>query len=255
MFKMNKIILFFLLLIHVDSFASKEELKKIFDNGNIAYQKADYTTAIDNYKSIINKGYSNSQVYFNLGNSYFKLKDFPNSILYYEKAYKLNSSDGDIRHNLKLANKNITDKIEPIPDFFMKRLWLDLVFSQKIDSWAILSLVALFLALLLFILFFLSGNPSLKKTGFYSAFLFLFLSLLTYALAWQQENFLNENNNAIIFESSLTVKSAPDEKSTALFVIHEGTKVIITETLGEWNKVKLENGNMGWIKSKTFQII
>lgn len=251
----SNILLLILLIINLNSFASKNELTDIFNIGNTAYKNADYSLAVEKYKSIINKGFVNYQVYFNLGNSYFKLKDYPSAILYYEKAYKLNAADEDIKHNLKLANKNITDKIEPVPDFFMKKLWLNLLLSFKIDTWAFLSLLFLFFGLALFIIFIVFNNIVIKKIGFYTACISLFGGILSFILAYQQKSFLTESNSAIIFEESLTVKSAPDEKSTQLFVIHEGTKVKIIDSLGEWNKVKIENGNIGWIKSTTFQKI
>lgn len=252
---MKKIVLLlFLLVIKLAVFGSENQIA-LFESANKAYQTGNFEEAAKQYKTITEQGVSTYQVYFNLGNSYFKLKEYPLAILYYEKAQKLNPADEDIKHNLKLANKNITDKIEPLPEFFLEKLWNSMMLSKEVDSWAINSILFLFLSCGLFILYFMSTSTGLKKLGFYSAVIAFVFGLFSFVLGYQEKSYLTNQSSAIIFESSLTVKSAPDENGTKLFVIHEGTKIQILETLGEWNKVILENGNAGWIKSGTFETI
>lgn len=235
--------------------ADNTDLNSLFEKGNNFYQKSDYEAAAKTYEEIIKQGYESAELYYNLGNTYYKTGKIPNAILFYERAKKLAPNDEDINFNLKIANLQIIDKINPMPEFFLKRWWNNIADLLPANDWAWLAILILFCLLILIIVSLLSYNLGLKKiTLFLSAVLFI-ISCLSFLLARYQYKHLLNKNKAIIFTPSAYVKSSPNEKSIDLFILHEGTKVEINDVLGEWEKIKLINGNIGWVKSHNLEII
>lgn len=235
----------FLLLASSSGFAQSESKLK---DANTAYKEGRYADAILLYEQIINEDKKSSdEAYYNLGNAYFKLTDYPNAILNYERALRFAPSDEDILFNLELANEKIEDKIEAIPQLFYKRWFLSIRNQSGQDFWAILFLIFLSFSVLFLGGFFLSNKTGIKKTGFYGSILSLIIAFVFLAFAFSMHRWQNKAKEAIVFAGSVSVKSSPVESGTGLFVIHAGTKVQITDELGEWKRVKLADGNEGWM--------
>ena len=224
-------------------------------SGNEAYKAEKYEQAIGAYQSILNENMESVEVYFNLGNAYYKIGDLANSILYFEKAKLLAPDDEDIQFNLDLANKFVVDQIDPLPQpFFVK--WINqLTAKLTADQWGIMSLILFILALSLGTVFFISGKPGLKKLSFSFGIVFLIISATTFGFGTKEKNKVLKHNTAIIFAPTVTVKASPDNSGTALFVIHEGLKVQIIEELGSWIEIKIADGNTGWIKKELLEKI
>jgi tetratricopeptide (TPR) repeat protein len=219
----------------------------IIDSGNAAYAKGNYDKAITFYNSFTTSGYQSAQAYYNLGNCYYRKADYANAILNYEKAKALNPSDADIQFNLQLANLKTTDKITPDSSFFLSNWWHNFVdtFSEK--GWALICILLFVLGLGLIAGYFVSRNMVLRQLGFWGGVLLLVLSLTTFFFSREQYNALTVHDTAIVMSGSVTVKGAPEEKSTPLFVIHDGAKVWIIKSEGEWTEIKIANGNQGWL--------
>jgi len=225
-------------------------------DANKAYTASDFKKAVLLYEQVINEQkLESSALYYNLGNSYFKLTDFPNAILNYNRALRLNPDDADIQNNLNLANAKIQDRIEPIPELFYFRWAKQLRNALSIDTWAICFLVFLFLSAFGWVFYIIGATVGTKKTGFYVGFLFLFFSLFTLALAWSAKHYKATVKEAIVFSGSVSVKSSPAESGTSLFVVHAGTFVSITDQVGDWVKVKIPDGNEGWILATDLEVI
>jgi tetratricopeptide (TPR) repeat protein len=218
----------------------------IYSKANAFYQKNDYQNAIKEYEKIIQEGFESPEVYFNLGNAYYKTNDYASAILNYERAKRLAPDDEDILFNLKLANLNVIDKVEPIPPFFMKAWW---------NEWAIVNIVLLTLTVLAGILFLMSASGSLKKILFFIAAIFLVSFGLSFSLAQTRNNLQSNSNEAIVFAPSSYIKSSPSDKSIDLFILHEGTKVKILDKVGAWKKIRLANGEEGWIMGNDVKVI
>lgn len=219
------------------------------------YNEGDYQAALEIYQTVLDNGYESAELYYNLGNTYFKLKQIPKAILYYEKARKLAPHDDDIEYNLRIANTLITDKIEPLPRFFLYTWWDKLVIALSVDQWALVGVVAYFLLLLMVVVLLFSRQIWLKKLSFSFSILFLLVFLLSVILANQQYKYFLHRTEAIVFTPTVMVKSSPRENSTDIFVIHEGTKVTITNQVGEWYEIKIADGNKGWIKESDIEKI
>lgn len=233
------------ILVSISSFASDD----LFEKANKAYNNSDYTSAITLYDSILTKGLESSELYYNLGNCYYKAQDWVNAIWHYEKSLKLDKNYKTIQ-NLELANLKIIDRIEEIPQLFYIKWWSNFVSIFNTLSWQLISIIIIWLALIVKIL---SQFINYKKEHFLSIlYSFALISIFATYSSYQ----LNiTKQEAIIFASSIVVTNAPSINSTNLFTLHSGTKIEILDTIGEWINIKIANGNEGWIKKREIKEI
>lgn len=244
----------FLLLVLFTAFsvsAQENELKQAEES----YTKEDYGKAIELYESALNKYGESAAVYYNLGNAYYKANKIAPAVLNYERALLLAPGDGDIRFNLQMARQKAVDQIEPLDTFFLSKWFNRIQDMGSADGWATLALVCFLLFIGCLILFFFSRKLLLKKGGFYAGIVLLVIVLVANIFAARQKTDLENRSTAIVFAPTVTVKSSPNESGTDLFILHEGTKVAIKSTLGEWSEIVLEDGNVGWMPSSKIEII
>ena len=229
-----------------------QDLRAIIEEGNKAYTEGLYPDAIDYYKQVADAGFESPELFYNLGNAYFKLNDYPHAILWYERARRLDPGNEDIDYNLNVANSKIADKIDPLPDLFYVRWYWSIVNLFPINTWAIQTIVCFILTLVAISLYFISRRLFLRKTGFRAAILFLALTLFILLFSVSGYHRMKTLHEAIVFDPTITVKSSPDEKSVDLFVIHEGTKVQLLDKIGEWYEIRIANGSVGWLPKDSF---
>lgn len=220
----------------------------LFLNAQNAYKNQDYMKAIASYQQIIANDAIAAEVFYNLGNCYFKTDSIGKAIQYYEKARKLIGDDEDLMHNLKMAHNKTVDKIEPMPEFVVTSTWKNIVNFNTADTWANYALINFALVFLALILFQLAKQSSLKKTFFGCSILLALITIMFYMLAKSRTNADNSINQGVVIVGSAAIKSAPQSTSTDLFVIHEGTVFKILENQSGWFKIRLDNGNLGWIQ-------
>ena len=238
---------FMLFLMQHHSFA-QQHLQNIAQEAQKAYNDGQYFYAIELYDSIIQQGYGSAALYYNLGNCYFKTNQMPNAILFYEKAKKLSPADEQINFNLNLANTLITDKIDALPQLFYERWWQALYSMFFMDIWARITVTSVFLLFFSLAVYLITNTLFIKKLSFWLCLVFIIISVFSFIFAQKQYNHTFNRQAAIVFSPRVTAKSSPDDNSIDLFVIHEGTKVILKDNLGDWCEIKLANGNVGWIK-------
>ena len=225
------------------------------EKANRAYTAGSYQAAADLYLKLTEAGYGSPVLYYNLGNAYFKMNDFARAILWYERARKLDPSSEDIDFNLNVANTRIADKIEPIPVFFLKKWLAGLVWLFSADTWAMAGIIALVAALAGFVLYQVSRVLFLRKAGFWGGTGLLTVSLLMLILAWSSHRIERSTSEAIVFAPTITVTSSPNEQSTDLFVLHEGTKVRLLDQISGWYEVRIANGSVGWLPVEALEKI
>ncbi|MHA4896164.1 tetratricopeptide repeat protein [Pedobacter sp. PWIIR3] len=240
--------LFILLLLLPFVCAASENSAAIFNDANTAYTKGQYELALKRYQQLLDSGFNSKEVYYNLGNANYKLNNFAPAILNYEKAYKLAPGDEDIQMNLRLANLKITDKIEAVPEFFLKKWWIGFITSFSLQLWSALGVMFFLLGFALMIVYLFSLQLAVKRTSFYSGLTLILVGLICLGIASAQDNYFEQHKEAIVFNGVVNVKSAPNEKQKTLFIVHEGTKVRITDSRSEWVKIELPNGNVGWME-------
>lgn len=223
---------------------------KLFDEANKLYTSEKYAEALKNYKELTNLGYISSELYFNIGNTYYKMDSLASSILWYERAKLLNPADKSIDANLKIANSRTIDKIEPLPKMLISTVWTKLLGYFSLNIWSMIVISLSLITSLLFFLYFKSNTIFVKKLFFFSGILsFLsFLLVLYFALQALKLNDKTHLKKAIVFSEYVNVKSTPSESGVNLFVLHEGTSVYIKQELNGWLNVSIENGNEGWMQ-------
>ncbi|MDR1525727.1 MAG: tetratricopeptide repeat protein [Tannerella sp.] len=220
-----------------------------------AYTSEQYDRATELYESVL-KNYGDSfELYYNLGNSYYKMGKTAHAILNYERALLIKPGDGDVRFNLEMAKQQTVDKIEPLQDFFLKKWFRSVQNLISVDSWATAGILCFVLFICCLVLFFFSKWMRLKKMGFYLGILLFVVIIFANIFAYNQKEELINRNGAIVFSPTVTIKSSPDNSGTDLFVLHEGTKVFIRNTVGDWHEIALEDGNIGWINKKDITVI
>ena len=223
--------------------------------GDSAYMQNDYASAIQIYEKLLEHGVS-AEVYYNLGNSYYKSDDIARAILNYERALLLKPGNADIRANLEIARSKTIDKVTPIPEVFFVTWVKSLMNTLYADTWGRLGIVFFFLLLASACLFFYSRRVAVKKIGFAGMLLMLCLVVTANLFADYQKDKLLNRKEAIVLLPSITVRSTPDESGTSLFVLHEGHKVEIKDsTMHEWKEIRLEDGKVGWVPANSIEVI
>lgn len=226
-----------------------------FKSGNDFYQNGQYEEAVESYKKVVNLELESSELFFNLGNAYYKKGDIANSILYYEKALLLSPDDEDIVYNLKIANQLVVDKISPKPEFFIESWWksFSAIFSVRI--WSVMLVIFNFLLFFSISVFVLTKSAVLKKLTFTFFIIFLIGVGISFFATNRMYNEVATQKFAIVFTSNAYVKSSPDDKSTDLFVLHQGTKLKLLDEIGDWYQIEIADGNKGWFKKESLQAI
>ncbi|HNR20867.1 MAG TPA: tetratricopeptide repeat protein [Bacteroidia bacterium] len=249
--RLSKLFTFMLCLCTLQNLAADN----LFDTANKLYMSQQYESAAKTYEDIIKLGNSSAEVFYNLGNSYFKTGDFTKAILNYERAKKLKPSDEDILFNIAIANQKTIDKIEPAPKVFYQRWWDGYVASSTAGTRSLVGVALIWLAAFVGAIYIFARSYSLKKLTFFGTFIFLFAGLFFVAVASNQNNYSQNHKEAIIIPDNVYVKSSPDDKSTNLFMLHTGTKIELKDELQGWKKIKIPNGNEGWLKDQSLEVI
>jgi len=220
-----------------------------------AYTQSDYQRAVLLYDSLLLQGVS-PEIYYNLGNAYYRLDDIPHAILSYERALLLSPGDADIKFNLQMARSKTIDKIVPESEMFFVTWYRSLVNLASVDGWARMALISLALAVVLALLYLFSDPVWLRKIGFFGAVFVLVCFVLSNVFAYSQKQELQYRRGAIVMESAASVKSTPASNGTDLFILHEGTKVTITDdSMRDWKEVRVADGKQGWIATRHIELI
>lgn len=220
-----------------------------------AYIRGQYQQAIKDYEMLLKQGAS-ADLYYNLGNAYYRSENITRAVLNYERALLLSPGDRDVRFNLQIARAKTIDKIVPESEMFFFTWYRSLVNLMSVDAWAWTALIALALLIVLLLVYLFSERIWLRKVGFFGGFVLLILFALSNLFAWQQKQDLLFRKGAIVISPSVTVKSTPAKNGTDLFILHEGTKVSITDgTMKGWMGIRIADGKEGWIESNMIEEI
>ena len=242
------VLLFIFILVRVSGFGNE-----LFQRANEAYNQKSYADAIALYEELIEKGYKDAVICYNLGNAYFKNDQLSKALLWYERALRFDPSNEDIKHNISFANQLTIDKMDVQPQPFITK-WFHVVrdlFTVKI--WTILSIAFIAMGCICIVLIILVSRWRICL--FITSCIAIVFAVLSIVFALLQKNNINREDQAIIMAKIVTVKSTPDTSGTNLFTIHEGIKVQIIDKAGTWIEIRFPDGNKGWIKNDTVEII
>ncbi len=228
---------------------------QLFARANELYQSGEFEMAVSQYEKIEENNISSAELYYNLGGAYYKLGNIGKSILNYERALKLMPNDEDIIFNLSIAKLSAIDKIEAIPELFFSSYWSSFKIIFDSNTWGWFSILFIWIFGISLSMFIISHNSLVRK---YSFLLSIF-SIILFALSFLsgRTNLHSEENktSAIVMSPSAYIKSSPDQTSTDLFILHEGTKVEISDKVAGWVNIRLEDGNKGWVKQESLERI
>ena len=231
-------------------------LDSLWQNGVSAYSDGRWEESADAWESLRGAGVESAELYYNLGNAYFKSTEIGRAVLNYERALRIDPSFSDARFNLEFARSMVQDRIDEVPEFILKTWARKISYLMNSDAWAILSLVlfAAFLAMLL--LFLLGPGVGLRRTGFYSSIVLIMLSAGCYGFSVWQRNVYRRADSAVVMKPVSSVKSSPSEESSKdLFLLHEGTEVGVLDSVGKWVNISLSDGRQGWIQAGDIEVI
>ena len=245
-------VLLLLLLLPMTGMAATKVTKASADS---LYAAEHYQQAAHEYEALLKQGIS-SDIYYNLGNCYYRMDDMTRAVLNYERALLLSPGDRDVRLNLQLARSKTIDKIVPESEMFFVTWYRSLVNLMSVDGWARTAIVSLVVALILALLYLFSDRIWLRKLGFFGGILLLLTFALSNLFAYQQKQALVHRTGAIIIHSAVNVKSTPAHNGTDLFILHEGTKVTITDdSMNDWKEIRVADGKEGWLQTKDIEKI
>ena len=226
----------------------------IFDQSNAFYTDGKYQMAIDGYKDILNSGFESAELYYNLGNAFYKLNNIPESNFFYEKARSISPTDEDILINLSYAQNLRIDKIEKLPITQTQNLKINILNLLSERGWSVLLIILAWIACVSFVLY-LSVNNSGNKRIFFTQFIILMIGfIVVFTINYEKKN-LNNEKFAIIYDKEIEVWSEPNKISELKFLLHEGTKVKQVDTIQDWVNIQLENGTLGWIQSSSIKTL
>lgn len=226
-----------------------------WEAGNKAYIEGKYSDAVAAYRSIVEGGEYSVELYYNLGNGYFKLDSVGKAILYYNKALRIDPSSEDVLHNLALAEAKTKDRIVAVPEFFLSRWFRGVRSGMSCMAWSVLSLVALALLLGSVLLFLLATQIGVRKGGFYGALVSFVAFVVLTAFAISSRNDMLSHDEAVVMVTAISVKSSPDRSAPDIFVLHEGTKVCVVADMEEWCEIVIADGKKGWTERKNIEEI
>jgi tetratricopeptide (TPR) repeat protein len=247
---MKQILILILLLLSFNGFA-QNDYQAAFQRGNEAFTAKNYERAADIYEQILAKEQVSFELYFNLGNAYFRLNEIPKAILNYERALQIKPNQKETLYNLKLANQRTIDQISTASPFFLINWWVIWrgLFSSTV--WSILAIIAVFTSILGCLVWLFGESRKKKKIGFLLGVVFFVFGILFCLTAWQRFAYEQNSNMAILFAKETPLKLGADNASPDVLLLHEGTKVEILGKTGLWNKVRLPNGEQGWLPVKS----
>ena len=252
-FIFNYLAIFLLITSVTKNFAA--DAQQLFQNANQAYQTGNFPLAVEQYETILRGGkLFSKELYYNLGNGYFRLNQMGRATLNYERAARLAPTDADIQANLSVVRARVTDDIEAVSEVFFVKWYRLLRGAFAADTWSVFALFFLWLGAGGFTIWLLAIQRPWKKRGFIMGCVAVPLSLLL---------FLTANNAAkiaevyfgIIMSKETAFRNAPNENAPIGTTLHEGIKVEIVDKIGELTKVKLANGEEGWIATKDVEKI
>lgn len=244
---MKKILTSLLMLLVIANVESS--VVTTFERANQLYAEKNYAKAAELYETIIVDEGVAPELYYNLGNAYFKSNELAKAILNYERALRIAPGYADAEFNLEFANQQVIDNIEQADTFFLKKWITTLMKTMTSNNWFYISAMFFVISLIAFLIFVFGHSKLIRKFFFYMGLIGILLTVTTIIFAGIRKTQMMNRNEAIVLSGVIVIKGAPDKSGTDLYQLHEGSKITIIGSLGDWYEVRLGNGNVGWVES------
>jgi tetratricopeptide (TPR) repeat protein len=253
---MKRAILFLALMMVSFAALATERGDSLWNAGVECYASDDFEGALHHFKELENLGYKSPELYYNMGNTYYKMSGYiAYSILYYERALKLDPSYKDALSNLEFVRQFTLDKIEVVPEFVLVTWFKTVRQGLSSNGWAYLALTFMVILAALLLLFRFGRNLALRKISFAFAIIVTIFMAVSVIFSFGLKGEMESKDGAVVVNPVSSVKSSPNNTGKSLFIIHEGTNVTVLEELGQWYKVELSDGRQGWVVKRDIEII
>jgi hypothetical protein len=231
------------------------DIDSLFLAANNLYEKGDYEPALEAYHAIILNGFESADLYYNMGNAAYRSNSIGHAILYYEKAIKLDPSHEDAIHNLDYVSRYRQDTFEGVPELFFRSWIKGFIQMMPEKTWSILSLILFMVILAGLVVYLFSRHMAVKKFGFITGIVAVVLFVIALSSSISRYRKMIHPDSGIVLVPSVVVRSSPSESGTELFVLHEGTKIKVSEKVDGWQNIKVKDGREGWIMTSDFATI
>ena len=253
---MYKVIIILSLMLFSAKGYSNDSIQYIKSEADSAYIQNQYERAVELYLQLANECKNDAQLYYNLGCAYYRMDSIAKSVLWLERAAKIAPDDSDIIYNLDLVRTKTIDRFIPLHEIFFLRVYRSVANMFSSYKWCCIGITFFVLFLFALALYIFSPKMSLRKTGFFTAILFLLLTVFSNVFAYNQYKIAESSIKGVVMSTSVTVKSTPSQSGNDLFIIHEGTCFEINDdSMKEWAQIRLSDGKTGWIEKKSFERI
>lgn len=243
----GRILLWIMLLFLLALPSAIAQPEETMEKANGLYADKKYPEAIQVYEQLVNAGYTSEALHYNLGNAYYRNQELGKAILHYEKARLIDPADEDILFNLEVARATQMDQMDDLPAFFLTQWWKNIRSQLSTTAWTILALVVLWASAGGFLLRLLGKERQQRKRGFWWGLSLLIFSLLPFSLAISGNAYDEHSREAVLLTREADLHYAPDMDSEIVLTIHEGLKVDLQDRISDWYKVRLPNGEIGWL--------
>lgn len=243
------------LLLSSGAASAQEGVSDLWQKAADEFAAGQWQNALNCYQMIEGEGLQSPNLYYNIGNTYFKLGDNAHALLYFERALKIDPSHGDARHNRDIVAQMTLDKIDSVPDFILLSWFRDLRQGLSADAWAWITLALAVLVGILITVFRQGASGAMRKTAFILACVIATVTIVTFIFSLMQRRAVTGEDSAIVTSPVCTVKSSPADGGNTVFVLHEGTKIRLLDNVGDWSKVEIADGRQGWASTSTFEVI
>jgi len=227
----------------------------LFEKATAAYNEGNYEESVSIYSQILESGEHSAALYFNMGNAYYKQNEIAPSIYYYEKALLLEPGDPEILNNLAFARNMTLDDITPIPEPDLERIYKGVLFSFSMNTWAYAGIFFMLVFVITYMYFLGSSRPNRKRAGLITSGIALALALFCSGFSYLRYRNYVETQPAVVFKREITIRSEPNQESSPVFLLHEGTKVQVKDSLDIWLKIQLADGQTGWTEGDALRLL
>jgi len=245
-------VFFFLALIATKGLFAANGLQ---EKANQYYMDRDYNNALKAYTELLAANQISADILYNIGNCHYNMGQLGKAIVYYERASRLNPDDEDISFNLKLAGLKTVDKIETVPPIIYKRWFQAVSGTLTVSQWSIVLIILIWLGFVAWSWYLFSSTVAGKKTSFVVASALSALCVIVFLFVHETYSEAHTRQYGVVLSASSYVKSAPDERGNDQFILHEGTRLEVLDELGEWKKIRIANGSVGWLKGNSIEVI
>lgn len=232
----------------------ERSIQAVFSDANSYYEKGEYAKALEGYRAIMARDAESGNLYYNMGNAYFKLDDLANAILYYERAKRLTPHDADLKSNLEHALSFVEDSAASGGKSSWIEFLQNLTSALNIDQLAVLLWLLLLFAALLFsvkVVFHRHVKRRLVLPIAVTIVTVSFLMVSFLARAYEDQF----RRGAVVMAKEAECRFEPFDQSTAYFKVRTGDKVFVLVSRESWSKIRRPDGKMAWIKNDAIQLI